>query len=58
MLKTDWEYTYIDNFKNLNKTIEPMNWKSFEYYFRLYIGAGKVSIKVKEGAILIERLKK
>ena len=51
-----WEYKYLDTFKKNNNEIEPMNWKSLEYYFRLYIGEGRVEIKVKDGAMLIERI--
>ena len=55
MSKDKWEVEYIDTFKQIKEDIEPMNWKSLEYYFRLYIGKGGVSIKVRKGAMLIER---
>jgi len=51
-----WSYYYLDTFKSIGSEIEPMNWKSLEYYFRLYIGAGQVRIKVRDGAMLIERV--
>lgn len=56
--KKEWEYIYIDTFKEVEKVVEPMNWKSLEYYFRLYIGNGEVQIKVRDGAMLIERMDK
>ncbi len=51
-----WEVEYLDTFKKNNDEVEPMNWKSLEYYFRLYIGTGEVKIKVRNRAILIERV--
>jgi len=56
MNKTKWQYEYMDVFKENNEQVEPMNWRQLEYYFTLYVGTGHVRIKVRDGAMLIEKV--
>ena len=58
MKKEKWDLEYIDKFsKEKSEATHPLDWRRFAYYFNLYIGEGEVKIKVKNGAMLIERVK-